>query len=713
MDTVDRRDEPQRPADHRTASASRPTLADRVAAARARLFVGRATEREFFARAVASPDPPFAVLFVHGPGGIGKTALLGEYRRIADAAGYRAIAIDGRSCEPSPPGVLAAIAGELGVADPERCLGLLAAQDRLALFIDTAEMLQPLDGWLRNDLLPRLPASAITVIAGRYPPDLRWRASPGWEDLVAFQALRNLAPEDSRAYLAARGVPETAHSSVLAFTRGHPLALSLAGDVTARGDAPFAPEDAPDVVAALLEHFIAQEPSPRHRQALEVCATARVTTETLLARVFGEDDAHTMFTWLCGLSFIERDRDGVFPHDLARDVLVANLRWRHPARFVETHRTVHDHVVERVRATRGREQFAELYSLMFMHRNNPTWQSFAPMEQRGHEYIVPGTPDDHGLVIDTVQRHEGVRSAEITDRWLAVQPEGLSVLRDIHGELSGFLLGIELATCARADVDFDPVVTAILDMMDRHGPLRPGDEAMCARFCMGRDTYRTPTLRLSFSMIGSGMIYTRPRLAWMVTPVVDPDYWRSLFSYVHINPYPDADVTVDGRTWHMYAHDWRREPIEVLDRLLTEREMSLSPIQETPPTAPALMVLSEADFRQAVRQALRDYHRADALAASPLRHSRLVVDRRGEDAVTALRELLRDAAAPLADAPRTRRLHDALRVTWFEPERTQEAAAEALDLPFSTYRRHLAAAVDHVTGELWRRELALGTFERG
>jgi hypothetical protein len=371
---------------------------------------------------------------------------------------------------------------------------------------------------------------------------------------------------------------------------------------------------------------------------------------------------------------------------------------------------VHDYAVERIRATRGREQFQELYSLMFLHRNNPTWQTFAPMEQHGHEYIEAGTADDHGFVIDTVQRHEGARSAEIADRWLQLQPEGLRVLRDIHGEPSGFLLGLDIHGYTREDVAFDPVLTAIFDMMDRHGPLRPGDEALCARFCMGRDAYRTPTLRLSFAMVGSGLIYTRPRLAWMVTPVVDPDYWRSLFSYVHINPYPDADVTVDGRTWHMYAHDWRQEPIEALDRILTQREMSLSPIQETPTAAPALMVLPEADFRQAVRRALRDYHRADALAASPLRHSRLVTERAAPEPVETIRTLLRDAAEQLAASPRTRRQYDALRHTWFEPARTQEEAAELLDLPFSTYRRHLATAVDRVSAELWRRELALGTF---
>ena len=36
---------------------------------------------------------------------------------------------------------------------------------------------------------------------------------------------------------------------------------------------------------------------------------------------------------------------------------------------------------------------------------------------------------------------------------------------------------------------------------------------------------------------------------------------------------------------------------------------------------------------------------------------------------------------------------------------TQEAAADVLDLPFSTYRRHLAKAVDELTDVLWSAEI--------
>ncbi|GAA3220480.1 hypothetical protein [Nonomuraea helvata] len=36
---------------------------------------------------------------------------------------------------------------------------------------------------------------------------------------------------------------------------------------------------------------------------------------------------------------------------------------------------------------------------------------------------------------------------------------------------------------------------------------------------------------------------------------------------------------------------------------------------------------------------------------------------------------------------------------------TQEAAAERLGLPYSTYRRHLVSGIERVCEDLWRREL--------
>ncbi|HWQ11189.1 MAG TPA: hypothetical protein VNL77_00230, partial [Roseiflexaceae bacterium] len=69
---------------------------------------------------------------------------------------------------------------------------------------------------------------------------------------------------------------------------------------------------------------------------------------------------------------------------------------------------------------------------------------------------------------------------------------------------------------------------------------------------------------------------------------------------------------------------------------------------------------------------------------------------------------LREAAAALRANPRDAKLYRALHRTYFEPALSQEAAAELLSLPFSTYRRHLASGVRRLTDWLWQRELGGG-----
>src|SRR3712207_4660438 len=57
-------------------------LADRLNAARQRQFVGRVGERDLLRDVLAGAEMPFCVLYIFGPGGVGKTALLGEYMGI-------------------------------------------------------------------------------------------------------------------------------------------------------------------------------------------------------------------------------------------------------------------------------------------------------------------------------------------------------------------------------------------------------------------------------------------------------------------------------------------------------------------------------------------------------------------------------------------------------------------------------------------------------
>jgi hypothetical protein len=179
------------------------------------------------------------------------------------------------------------------------------------------------------------------------------------------------------------------------------------------------------------------------------------------------------------------------------------------------------------------------------------------------------------------------------------------------------------------------------------------------------------------------------------------------FAYADLTRLPAADFAVGGRTYGVYGHDWRVTPPVAWLTVLGERELG------TPVTvqaaAPTLVVLNEPDFAEAVRAALHDLSRADRLRDNPLLWSRIVAERVAADAdtaarVAALQQMLRTAIGALAAHPRDARLQRALHHTYVQPAPTQEAAAELLDLPFSTYRRHLKDGVQRVVQMLWQQE---------
>ena len=86
--------------------------------------------------------------------------------------------------------------------------------------------------------------------------------------------------------------------------------------------------------------------------------------------------------------------------------------------------------------------------------------------------------------------------------------------------------------------------------------------------------------------------------------------------------------------------------------------------------------------------------------------TRLVRDRAGDgtpDAAT-LKALVELRSTPCASTPDDKRWR-AVERTYVRPAGTQEQVAEALGLPFSTFRRHLTQGVDRVVAWLWDREV--------
>ena len=124
-----------------------------------------------------------------------------------------------------------------------------------------------------------------------------------------------------------RDVPPALQDTAVRFTGGHPLALALIAQVL-RTRRSFNPQEAGDVVAELMDLLISDAPTPEHRRAMEAAGQVRVVTEPLLAALLDIPDAGDLFSWLRTQPFVDPGPFGLHLQDLARNVLVSELRWR-------------------------------------------------------------------------------------------------------------------------------------------------------------------------------------------------------------------------------------------------------------------------------------------------------------------------------------------------------------------------------------------------
>jgi hypothetical protein len=318
--------------------------------------VGRAEEKRLFWEAVSSGEPPFGVLYVFGVGGSGKTALLREFAYLCEEAGIPTGYLDAHGLD-SPP------------------LSFLLRNPRpgcRVAMIAGCEPLRPLEGWVDEALIRRLPEGLLLVLAGRDPPPAEWRTDPGWRSLVYLMPLGDLDGKDSREYLCQRGLDPRRHQSVLEFAHGHPLALCLAADaLVRRPHSPFRPAEEPGITRLLVECFVRKAPAPVHRTALETCALARHTTESLLSHTLPDgEDADDCFGWLRSLDFIGSGPLGLFPPPTARESLTADLRWRNPDRYSALLRRIRGYYAAHLGSAREEERQRALPDYLFLHRDD-------------------------------------------------------------------------------------------------------------------------------------------------------------------------------------------------------------------------------------------------------------------------------------------------------------------------------------------------------
>ncbi|MBW4556610.1 MAG: ATP-binding protein [Trichormus sp. ATA11-4-KO1] len=714
------------------------SLLERLSAERNRRFVGRGRELELFQKAIASPELPFHILQVFGLGGVGKTTLMQQFLRVSENLKIPTFYVEARNIEATSESFISTLHSLMELKESDSLLDVLAdRQKRNVIFIDTYEAIAQIDEWLREVFLPCLSVNTLIVIAGRNPPSSPWSSDAGWQALMHTLPLVNLSAEESQTYLTARGIPTTQHQAILDFTHGHPLALSLVAEVFAQAkEASFQAESAPNVVKTLLERFVKEVPTPAHRMALEACAVVRLTTEVSLNQILAEPentlagkvhsleetlDVHDLFEWLRGLSFIESGQWGLFPHDLAREVLIADLRWRNPEFYNQLHHCARQYYTKRLGQTQGVEKHRVLLDYIFLHRDNSDIRSCFTWGEQSSLLTDSLRETDTTALLKMVAQYEGEESAKIANHWLQIQPQNVVVFRDSHSEPAGFAMMVALHTATVEDLSADPGALASWQYLQTHAPLRANEGATIFRFWMARDTYQVVSPTQSLIFVNFVQYFQKTSgLAYTFLPCAQTDTWAAMLDYFDLIRLPEADFTVGGKHYGVYGHDWRIVSPTAWQEILAQKEVgAVVELVDNNSVSESFLVLSQPEFVEAVQNVLRSFNRPDVLQRNPLVRSRsvhevyssLVEEQAATKAslsklVKALQQLVKQAAESLQSSPRDEKFYRAIYRTYLNPALTQEQAAELLDLPFSTYRRHLKAGVMRVADILWQKEIS-------
>jgi hypothetical protein len=381
------------------------TIADLIRHGRRTTLAGRNGELRLL-RQVIAPGGPL-VGYVHGPAGIGKTALISALDACLEEEGVRRLNIAAGAVEPTPTAILGALGKAIDhetrtVAD--LAAALASVKDITVVIIDDVDTWRLAASWLRADLLPTLPENTRFVFAGAVPPPPAWSSKYGQYFLGI--KLGALPREESDAAVAAAGLSAEIADRIWLLSGGHPLGLRMAIHAAHTGSLGTT-RDAGELANAIL-HAIGDSAL---RRAVEACAIVRRANRALISAILAAEEPIplSLLEAVEALPFATRDAEGIYVAEPVRRAIVDWMSGVEAERYQLWRKTAAGWIVSRLRGAGRFGRWRYVADLLHLLEHPALRDAFFPPEEEAPP-VEPARPNDFNQVLDIAELRDGPMS---------------------------------------------------------------------------------------------------------------------------------------------------------------------------------------------------------------------------------------------------------------------------------------------------------------
>ncbi len=357
---------------------------------------------ELHALASCLGDDGPLVVWLHGPGGTGKSRLVEAFADMPGCRTRRFIHVDCQSVEPTPQGLLACLQDLLDDAmGVEQALATVPA----VMVFDNYQAFRLADSWLRREFIPALCDGSRVVLVSREPPSAGWVSATEWQPYFSSVELRPLRGQDE-------------HHLVDAW-------LMEASDAGVRAD-------------------------------LETLAVVRRITRPLLEALCPDRAADELFEKLAGLSSVERRRDGLAITTIGREGMASRLLAKDPEHYRQCQQRAWTVLREQMRQATRADLWRSTADIIYLLENPVIREAFFPSAS-AQVSVEPASPGDENEVLDIAARHDTRTGVEALRLWWQHLPTAFHSVRDASGRLVGFYCAAKPEETRSQWLQSDPV----------------------------------------------------------------------------------------------------------------------------------------------------------------------------------------------------------------------------------------------------------------